>query len=118
VDSSREAIAATLRRFGKGLEPMGDFVTKIEATERDEEADSTLPLFAADAVPKPVPKEAARHRIIKDFALFAQDSCHGELGSLLEQWREWCGESRARHLCETPPPYRTRKPDKRKHSHS
>jgi len=36
VDNSREAINATLRRFSKGLEPMGDFVTKMESAERNE----------------------------------------------------------------------------------
>ena len=73
VDSSREAITTTLRRFGKGLEPMGDFVNKLESSDRDEETEATLPLFGLDETAKPLPKEATRHQAIKDFVLFAQE---------------------------------------------
>jgi len=107
VDNSREAIAASLRRFGKGLEPMGDFVTRIEASER-QEADPTLPLFGVDEVAKSLPKGTHRHRIIKDFALLVQEPYQGELAGSLADWMECLGESKSLQLAETPPHYRVK----------
>jgi adenine-specific DNA-methyltransferase len=109
VDNSSEAVSATLRRFGKGLEPMGDFVSKLESSERDNDAATTLPLFGLDETAKPLPKALARHLLIRDFTLFAQEPYRGELHSILEQWREWLGEGKALQLCETPPAYKTHK---------
>jgi adenine-specific DNA-methyltransferase len=115
VDSSREAIGATLRRFGKGLEPMGDFVTKVETFDR-QEMDSTLPLFQTDEVAKPLTEETPLHRIIRDFSLFTQEPYRGELNDVLEQWREWVGEPKIVQLSETSVPYKTNKPGRRKSS--
>jgi len=104
VDNSREAISATLRRFGKGLEPMGDFVTKVQATELDEDSGATLSLFGPEETLKSLPKEVARHCVIKDFALLAQGPYEDELDGILDQWMDWLGETKAMQLCETPPP--------------
>jgi len=92
VDNSREAISATLRRFGKGLEPMGDFVNKPESGKNEEDNVGTLSLFGPDEAAKPLPKETIRHRVIKDFALLARRPYEGSLDGILEQWREWLGE--------------------------
>ncbi|MBI5387330.1 MAG: site-specific DNA-methyltransferase [Verrucomicrobia bacterium] len=117
VDNSREAISATLRRFGKGLEPMGDFVTKLESSDREEESSETLSLFGPGEIPKPLPKSAARHRVIKDFVLLAQEPYEGDLDGVLDQWREWIGETEVLRVCETPTPYRVGKSRKPKTAH-
>jgi adenine-specific DNA-methyltransferase len=65
VDNSREAIAATLRRFAKGLELMGDFVNKPGSADKDEELAAILPLFGADDLQKSFPKALTHHRAIK-----------------------------------------------------
>jgi len=109
VDDSPEAIGATLRRFGKGLEPMGDFVSRLESTEREEESGETLPLFGPDEIAKPAPKQTVCHRVIKDFALLAQEPYKGDLNRILQQWREWVGEPTALHFGERPPPYKVGK---------
>jgi len=107
VDNSREAIAATLRRFAKGLELMGDFVNKPVSADKDDESAALLPLFGAEDLQKSFPKALTHHRAIKDFSLFAQEPYRGELCDLLEQWMEWIGETKILKLSETPPPYRT-----------
>jgi 16S rRNA G966 N2-methylase RsmD len=102
VDNSREAIAATLRRFGKGLEMMGDFVNKPSFDKEDEQASAVLPLFAPDHSQKHLPKISAPHQAIKDFGLFVQEPYRGELHDSLEQWMEWTSESKFLQLAETP----------------
>jgi adenine-specific DNA-methyltransferase len=109
VDNSPEAIGATLRRFGKGLEPMGDFVSRLESAETEEESGETLPLFRPEEIAKPAPKQTVCHRVIKDFALLAQEPYEGDLNPILQQWRDWVGESKALHLGERPPPYKVGK---------
>jgi adenine-specific DNA-methyltransferase len=116
VDNSREAIRATLRRFSKGLEPMGDFVSKLESAERDEESEATLSLFGPEETTKPSPKEKNHHQAITDFALLAQEPHAGDLADVLEQWAEWNGERRVMQFSENSIPYRTGKRQKAKQS--
>ncbi|MBI3416808.1 MAG: site-specific DNA-methyltransferase [Verrucomicrobia bacterium] len=104
VDNSSEAITATLRRFGKGLEPMGDFVNKPVLTESDETespADS-FPLFqrGEDKLQK-IPRQ---HQPIRDFAVFAQEPYQGELKASLQEWNKWAGEEKYLRLAETSSP--------------
>ena len=98
VDNASEAIAATLRRFGKGLEPMGDFVNKPVFAE-DESTSAILPLFQRREAQ--LQKIARHHQPIKDFALFAQEPYHGELKNSLQEWREWVTEEETLQLAET-----------------
>jgi adenine-specific DNA-methyltransferase len=116
VDNSLEAIGATLRRFGQGLEPMGDFVTGAEYSVPEGEAEANLPLFGPDQIGKPIPQKTPRHRIIRDFTLFAQEPCQGELDRLLEQWKEWLGEAKNLQIHETGPQYRVHRAKERKRS--
>ncbi len=107
VDNSREAIAVTLRRLGRGLERMGDFVSDLESSENDEAGETTPSLFGPNETAPPSPKEAACHRIIKDFALLVQEPYYSELESSLADWSECLGESKTLQLAEAPVPYRT-----------
>jgi adenine-specific DNA-methyltransferase len=109
IDNSVEAVRTTLRRFGKGLEPMGDFVSKLEASEREEATEPNLLLPGLEHAEKPLPKAIARHRLVKDFELFAQEPYAGSLDEALDQWREWIGEPAVMHFAEGSAPYRTAK---------
>jgi adenine-specific DNA-methyltransferase len=112
IDSSAEAIRATLRRFGKGLEPMGDFVSRLEASEREEATAANLSLPGLEDTEKPLPKAIARHRVIKDFTLLAQEPYADDLIDSLDQWRNWIGEPAMSHLHEGSVPYKT--PERKK----
>lgn len=113
VDNSPAAIAATLRRFGKGLELMGDFVNKPSFAVEEEASSTILPLFQTNNSQKPVPKVRNQHQVIKDFTLLVQEPYRGELHDLLEQWMMWTGEAKVLRLAETPPSYGTRTTKKR-----
>jgi adenine-specific DNA-methyltransferase len=104
VDNSREAIAATLRRFGKGLEPMGDFVNRPVFTESDEDESpaTVFPLFQRTEAQ--LQKVLRQHQPIKDFALFAQEPYQGELKAALQKWCEWAGEEKNFQLAERSSP--------------
>jgi len=70
IDSSRVAIETTLRRFARGLERMGDFVAKKRAPQQGEVSSIMLPA-------------------IKDFSLYATESCDGELGEAVAALDNW-----------------------------
>jgi adenine-specific DNA-methyltransferase len=133
VDNSPEAIGATLRRFAKGLEPMGDFVNKVEK-ENIVDVGYTLPLFGTDETSCPTLKfqystntteSAVLHRAIKDFSLFTREPYASELEFVVKQWTEWVGETEVLCLRETPSPFGrkrhqpkpNRRPKNRKLSH-
>ncbi|MGO8839017.1 MAG: site-specific DNA-methyltransferase [Limisphaerales bacterium] len=116
VDNSPEAISTTMRRFGKGLEPMGDFVSKPESAGPEEKSETTLSLFGPEETAKPTPKQRNHHQIIADFALIAQEPYTGNFADMLEQWTDWNGETKVLQLSENPVPYRTSKPQKSKRS--
>jgi len=88
IDNSIEAIATTLRRFAKGLEPMGDFVTKesLQTEETSlhkpalwENADQSVGVEGSEQMP----------HIIRDFSLHAAEPDGDELDGVLRQWEEW-----------------------------
>jgi len=97
IDNSAEAIAVTLRRFAKGLEPMGDFVNGNNGDgETDETTDDTLPLFASLENPPPATVAKAgkpAYKPITDFTLFAERSVAASISATLDQWRTDIGET-------------------------
>ncbi|MDD4888806.1 MAG: site-specific DNA-methyltransferase [Phycisphaerae bacterium] len=93
VDSSREAISTTLRRFSNGLEPMGDFVIRPDPAEQDNKGEATLSLFGADTA-KPSPANTRQHHPISDFALSAQEPHEADLVDVLKQWVGANGKTR------------------------
>ena len=112
MDNSREAVAATLRRFGKGLEPMGDFVSMAKTSQKEDEPAPVLPLFGSNEFAQPPAKTLPPHQTIKDFTLFAQEPYQGQLRDLIQQWREWIGELKDAQFSETSTAYRTQPPKK------
>lgn len=115
VDNSTEAIRATLRRFGKGLEKMGDFAGTRESSET-RNLEATLPLFSIEETPQSAPKKNAPHRTISNFQLFTEASGRDELDGVLGEWAGWIGEPQAPQVCETPAPYGAGKRKPRKHA--
>lgn len=77
IDCSPEAVATTLRRFAKGPEPMGDFVTRPDT--------EALPLFN---LAEPSVSYRA-HSTIRDFTLYAALPYQGELDVALMEWQQW-----------------------------
>ena len=88
IDNSIEAIATTLRRFAKGLEPMGDFVTR-ESSQEEEMALHKPALWEdADKLNNEESGEQIAH-IIRDFSLYGGAPDGDEMESVLWQWKEW-----------------------------
>ncbi|MGI9059888.1 MAG: site-specific DNA-methyltransferase [Ktedonobacteraceae bacterium] len=99
IDNSTEAIATTLRRFAKGLEPMGDFVTKqiplkIENPIQDHDLwQSAEEVSGSEQYNEAI---AVRQRnVIKNFTLYAIKSSSGDLANVLQQWLEWQSDTLA-----------------------
>lgn len=85
MDNSIAAISTTLRRFAKGLEPMGDFVSKQEEQHAGMPIQQSLlgenGVQAAD-----VEKVTT---VVKNFSLFAANNASEELQDVLGQWLRW-----------------------------
>lgn len=79
IDRSYEAIATTLRRFAKGCEPMGDFVT--QKNHKDTLKGEQLSLF--DELP------STKNHLVSNFSLYAIESCADNLEDLMNQWLAW-----------------------------
>ena len=69
VDNSPEAIRTTLARFAKGVEPMGDFVGRMEPEDTKSADEGMLPLFAMDSPTSESARETSAHEPITDFTL-------------------------------------------------
>ena len=88
IDNSIEAIATTLRRFAKGLEPMGDFVTK--ESPQVEETPLYKPALWENADQSNNTESAEQTaRVIRDFSLYATESDGDEVTSVMKRWLEW-----------------------------
>jgi adenine-specific DNA-methyltransferase len=87
MDNSPEAIAATLRRFAKGVERMGDFVNPSDS-ESNKQVQPSLPLFET-VESLPAEKMISTRPGISNFSLFVTEGYDGELAKTLEQWQEW-----------------------------
>lgn len=91
IDNSVEAISTTLRRFAKGLEPMGDFVNRQEVQEKM--IQKPLLWESSEKLTGEVEEDkiASEHRkhVINNFSLRSIESIAGELDSVLQQWLAW-----------------------------
>ena len=91
IDNSVEAISTTLRRFAKGLEPMGDFVNKQEAQEKS--IQKPLLWESSEELTEEVEegKMASENGkyVIHNFSLRAIESIVGDLDNALQQWLAW-----------------------------
>jgi adenine-specific DNA-methyltransferase len=71
VDNSAEAIRTTLARFAKGVEPMGDFVRRMEREDVTESDEGMLLLPGLESSTVSAEEEVGMHDPISDFALHA-----------------------------------------------
>lgn len=93
VDNSAEAIATILRRFAKGLEPMGDFVSKKAPLSSQAEIKYVGELWENGGDKEKLAQQPlARRKVISDFALLAVRNRAGDLSHILPQWSEWMNE--------------------------
>jgi adenine-specific DNA-methyltransferase len=91
VDKSREAIECTLRRFAKGLAPMGDFVGKRGAQAKADRKHE-LPLFGstpAEKIAGETHAELYEPKQIKDFALCSTAEDVEHIRPYVEKWKDW-----------------------------
>lgn len=69
VDNSAEAIRTTLARFAKGVEPMGDFVRRMEREDAAQTEEGMLPLLDVGPPSASAAVEGDTHDPIIDFTL-------------------------------------------------
>ncbi|MBA3848378.1 MAG: restriction endonuclease subunit M [Opitutus sp.] len=120
IDSSGEAIRATLSRFGRGLEAMGDFVSDRYLHDEGSE-DETLPLFDSEPEKPREERQREKHAPITDFALIAAEHFANRKTEILSRWVDLLGSAKVDAVCEAKPvfqiigqPASARKPKKRK----
>lgn len=90
IDNSLEAISTTLRRFAKGLEPMGDFVAKQEPQGAEKPMQSSLLWNNQDETEVSHIEASEESKLrITDFALYTSEPQSQQLDKVLQQWREW-----------------------------
>ncbi len=86
TDNSAEAIKTTLTRFATGLEPMGDFVKKLEEVERLESEEPTLPMLELLQSSNGKNGNGSSHSPICEFTLFATEPYDDCLSHALREW--------------------------------
>jgi adenine-specific DNA-methyltransferase len=91
IDNSSEAISTTLRRFAKGCDRMGDFVSQQQLLHQNSSDDESrqLSLFNLDESIFSPESLSPKSKIINDFALYAIESRAWELENIQKQWIEW-----------------------------
>jgi adenine-specific DNA-methyltransferase len=89
IDDSSEAISTTLRRFAQGCQPMGDFVTKRDDSNKNK-LDNQLEQLSLFDIHELSEASNLKSNInkyeVKNFSLHAIESRAQELNSILTQW--------------------------------
>ncbi|PAX53208.1 site-specific DNA-methyltransferase [Brunnivagina elsteri] len=92
IDNSLEAIVTTLKRFTQGCEPMGDFVTKRDATSKDKLGNQLeeLSLIDINELNEASSLKSNNNKYeVSNFALYAIESQSEKLNSILTQYLEF-----------------------------
>lgn len=85
IDNSSEAIIATLNRFAKGTDPMGDFVSQRQAKSKDSSNQTSLNFGFP---PSDNNNLSNNKKLINDFTLYTfEDYYSGELDKVLTEWK-------------------------------
>ncbi len=84
VDNSAEAIRTTLGRFAKGVEPMGDFVRRMEREDAMPGSDELLLSLDFDSPAGDTDNNHAIHDPITDFTLYIAEGL--ESSEVLNEW--------------------------------
>ena len=86
IDNSPEAIKTTLERFANELEPMGDFVKKLEKLEQLETEEATLPMFDLLQANSEKPANVSKYTPIREFELLAAEPYDSSLEQAVANW--------------------------------
>lgn len=70
VDNSAEAIRTTLTRFARGIEPMGDFVRRMELEDAAAPNGDPQTMFDLDLSPSKTAQDQSDHEPILNFTLY------------------------------------------------
>ncbi|HZS75224.1 MAG TPA: site-specific DNA-methyltransferase [Ktedonobacteraceae bacterium] len=94
IDNSVEAITTTLRRFAKGTEPMGDFVSKPSFLAENGTTRGPAELSLWEQLEQEQTEQnnaimQKERKVIRDFSLYAVDAVREDLCDVLKQWLEW-----------------------------
>ena len=92
IDNSIEAISTILRRFAKGLEPMGDFVDKNTLSSSKAEIEYVGNLWETIENEKNQ-EPLSKLNLIQDFILSSVENSN-HLDNILSNWLEWIEESK------------------------
>ncbi len=84
MDNSAEAIRTTLARFAKGVEPMGDFVRRMEREDATQSDEAMLPLFDVNIPAKETNDNNGAHEPITNFALHVAAGL--QCNEILKHW--------------------------------
>jgi adenine-specific DNA-methyltransferase len=91
IDKTPLAIETTLRRFARGLEPMGDFVNRSKGRrkEQDPARAGMLPLFTEAESSNLQGVEGFENKAITDFTLYCPEAPADDLACVLKRWESW-----------------------------
>ncbi|MCB8944771.1 MAG: site-specific DNA-methyltransferase [Ardenticatenaceae bacterium] len=92
ADSSTEAMATTLRRFTRGTEIMGDFVTKKDVT--DQVGQMSLFDDPGEVVDTRPSEQDLEHQSIEDFGFYCEVGLEEEIS---EDWNKWLAMAEITH---------------------
>lgn len=84
VDNSAEAIRTTLGRFAKGVEPMGDFVDRMESEDAMPDSGELLLSLNFDSPASGTNDSQATHDPITDFTLYVAEGLKSS--EILYEW--------------------------------
>ncbi len=93
IDCSPEAISTILKRFERGLLPMGDYVDAKSSQKKDALDQQSLFDTIDDPTRDPQPKQAPFHKSITDFSVSVQKSENKEVLPIVEEWMQRNGLS-------------------------
>jgi adenine-specific DNA-methyltransferase len=104
MDNSAEAIATTLRRFLKGVEPMGDFVTERYGERNRDRSKRTkkAPDFFENSENSQVRTEPSAHEPIIDFQLLCEVESVQEISTIVHEWERDLNPSKGRQMGHWP----------------
>ncbi len=93
IDDSTEAISTILRRFARGLEPMGDFVEKKTSPSKEKPVYTQNLWETSEATREQDDRSPEARNCIDNFALHSVEASTHDLTDMLAQWLKWQKEA-------------------------
>lgn len=86
IDSSAEAIRHIFRRFARGTERMGDFVTHRAEMADESSQELEVPLFGPEPERLAGNRQKGRCMLIQNFSFLTEQNRVSEIRPLLDDW--------------------------------